>query len=507
MQSTALNQANFKERNSLNSIAKILFENIVLADKRNYLVLFSGGKLDIAELHMRIIILGTGYVGLVTGVCFAEMGQNVICYDPDESKIHLLTEMTAPFYEPGLDDLIERNVLAGRLHFTTNLTNSIKNARYCLVCVPTPQSPSGECDLQYIYNAIDNLCYNAQQDIITIIKSTIPVGTTEELRQRVETNLKKLGKSIQIDLVFVPEFLKESSALADCMKPDRIILGIDDLKLVPEIRELYSPFTLNHDRILVMSSRSAEMTKYAANAMLALRISFMNELSGLCEYTDANIHDVRIGIGSDQRIGHHFLYAGIGFGGSCFPKDLKALCATAKRYDYETPILESISEVNKAQRNRFIQKIKKKLFEEGNNTSPVIAIWGLSFKPETDDIRDAPSMEIIREFLRLGATLRLFDPKAMPKAKMTLTNDSLIWCKDEYDAANGADAILLLTEWKQFRFVDFDQIAGVMNRKLLFDGRNQYKPKELVKRGFEYHGVGVPSAHTIEDPSTFASRT
>ena len=432
-------------------------------------------------------MVGTGYVGLVTASCFAEMGHQVICLDIDAQKIANLKRGIIPIFEPGLIEVIERNVSAGRLSFTTDY-EAVKQATVCFLAVPTPSREDGSCDLSYVFAAASEIARHMDSEKIIVNKSTVPVGTGKYVKECIAAITDH-----SFDVVSNPEFLKEGSALHDCMKPDRIIIGAETPHAIKIMREIYSSFTINHDRIFVMDIVSAEMTKYAANAMLALRISFMNELSHLCEKVGANINQVRIGIGSDARIGYQFLYAGAGFGGSCFPKDIRALCATAKEHDLSLSILEACESVNEKQKTLLGKKILQHFSSVQGKT---IAIWGLSFKPDTDDIREAPALILIEELLRSGATLRVYDPVAMPNAKKIL-GDRVHYCKDEYDAAHDADALVLITEWKQFRFVDFSKIQ--LKQKVLFDGRNQYAFSDMKALGFEYFGIGVPSTRVSHE--------
>ncbi len=435
---------------------------------------------------MKILVIGTGYVGLVTGVCFAEMGHTVICLDIDEKKIQNLKNGIVPIYEPGLEELIRKNEKSGRLSFTTDLALGMKESAVCIIAVPTPSSSDGSCDLSYVKSAAKSIALHLTGYRVIVTKSTVPVGTSKIIRDTIEAHLKS---PIPFDIVSNPEFLKEGAAISDCMKPDRIILGVETEKAANIMKELYKAFTLNHDRIFIMDPASAEMTKYVANAMLATRISFMNEIAGLCEKLGANIHAVRQGIGSDHRIGYHFLYAGAGYGGSCFPKDIRALEAMARTADYETPILNAVDSVNEKQKKVLFKKIKSHF---GKLQDKTIAIWGLSFKPDTDDLREAPALKLIEELLAEGATLRLYDPVSMEKAQEKLNHPQIIWCKDEYDAAKSSDAIALVTEWKQFRFVDFETILGKMSGNSFFDGRNQYRKDEMKLKGFHYFGIGIP---------------
>ncbi len=450
---------------------------------------------------MRILMIGTGYVGLVTASCFAEMGHHVICLDIDHEKIKQLQNGIIPFFEPGLKEIVDRNVQAGRLFFTTSYEQGVLQSNVCFIAVPTPSSDDGSCDLSYVKAAAQTIAEHMDGYRLIVNKSTVPVGTADQVAHIIKASLEKLGKAFDFDVVSNPEFLKEGSAVQDCMKPDRVILGVEENRALDMMREIYSAFTLNHDRILTMDVRSAEMTKYAANAMLATRISFMNELAALCEKVGANVNHVRVGIGSDARIGYQFLYAGIGYGGSCFPKDIQALRATAKHAQIAMPILEAVEEINMRQRSLFTRKIVSHYASQGGLKGKTLAIWGLSFKPDTDDLRDAPSMTIIHELLSHGATLRLYDPVATTAAQKRLPpSPQLIFCKDEYEAAENADGIILVTEWKQFRFVNFETICTALKQRVFFDGRNQYKPKEMHAKGFHYYGVGyAPRKHSLVD--------
>ncbi|MFI5333535.1 MAG: UDP-glucose dehydrogenase family protein [Chlamydiales bacterium] len=441
---------------------------------------------------MKLLVVGTGYVGLVTGACFAEMGHEVTCLDIDQEKIENLQKGVVPIFEPGLTELVIRNASAGRLFFTTDYVQAVAENEICFLALPTPSRPDGSCDISFIVRAAEEIARLMSSYKLIAIKSTVQVGTCHKIYQRIEEILHKRNLDLSFDLVSNPEFLKEGSAVADCMKPDRIVLGVDTPRAEKLMRELYSSFTLNHDRIFTMDIASSELTKYAANAMLATRISFMNELAGLCEKVGANIHAVRVGIGSDTRIGYQFLYAGAGFGGSCFPKDLRALISTGREAGHPTPLLEAVEQVNETQKKLLSKKIADYFATRGGLRGKTIALWGLAFKPDTDDIREAPSLTLIEALQKEGANLRLFDPVAIPAAQKSLKISSgLSFCQDEYEAAAGADAIVLITEWKQFRFVDFSQISQQMKGKAFFDGRNQYKASEMHERGFDYFGIGV----------------
>lgn len=443
---------------------------------------------------MKILMVGTGYVGLVTAACFSEMGHHVTCLDIDEDKIVRLNQGIIPFFEPGLKELVERNTQAERLLFTTDYRFGVEQSDVCFLALPTPSNEDGSCNLSYIYSAASSIASHMNGYKIIVNKSTVPIGTGRLLKEHISKILKDRKLDIPFDIVSNPEFLKEGCAIADCMKPDRIILGVENVKVAKTMREIYSSFTVNHDRIFIMDLISAEMTKYAANAMLALRISFMNELARLCEMTGADIKQVRVGIGSDQRIGYHFLYAGAGYGGSCFPKDIRALCAIAKQHGLSLSILEAVDQVNEQQKKMLPKKIHAHFASQGGAKGKTIAIWGLSFKPETDDIREAPSLSVIRDLLDNGCFVRAFDPAAIPNVRKFLGHHPhLQFCRDEYEAAYHADAIALITEWKQFRFVDFPKILANLKQKIFFDGRNQYHFSEMKELGFEYFGTGVPS--------------
>lgn len=453
---------------------------------------------------MNILIVGTGYVGLVSAACFSEMGHHVISLDIDAKKIADLQKGILPIFEPGLQEIVERNTKAGRLVFTTDYAEGVNQSTVCFLAVPTPSQEDGSCDLSSVFTATSEIARHLNSYKIIVNKSTVPMGTAKQVKERIHSILTERGVKVSFDVVSNPEFLKEGSAIHDCMKPDRIILGVDNEMSAKIMREVYSAFTINHDRIFVMDPVSAEMTKYAANAMLALRISFMNELAHLCEKTGANIKQVRIGIGSDQRIGYQFLYAGAGFGGSCFPKDIRALAAMAKQHAIQMPILDSIDEVNKRQKRVLAGKILSYFSSQRGIKGKTIAIWGLSFKPDTDDIREAPSLSLIQDLLEHGACIRAYDPVAIPNARKVLGHDPRVcFCKDEYDAARGADAIVLVTEWKQFRFANFSRIIPHLKHKVFFDGRNQYHLSEMQNVGIEYFGIGVPSSRQDLDSLAF----
>ncbi|MDE3055138.1 MAG: UDP-glucose/GDP-mannose dehydrogenase family protein [Verrucomicrobiota bacterium] len=439
---------------------------------------------------MKIVIIGTGYVGLVTGSCFAEMGHQVFCLDIDQEKIASLERGILPIYEPGLQELVDRNKKQKRLHFTTDYA-IVQQAPIAFIAVPTPASSTGRCNLSYVESVARKIGKEILAPITLVNKSTVPVGTADSVSKWVHEEIAKRGLSFRCDVVSNPEFLKEGAAVQDCLKPDRIVIGSNAAQATALLREIYAPFQINSQRMLVMDVRSAEMTKYAANAMLATRISFMNEVARVCEEVGANVNDVRRGIGSDARIGPSFLYPGVGFGGSCFPKDLQALIATAEEAGVDPLLLKATSQVNCLQKERLGEKILRYFAMKGGLAGKKIAIWGLSFKPDTDDMRDAPSLHLIQTLLAEGASLRLFDPVAIPNAqKMLAHSPSIEWCQGAQEAAKGVDAIALITEWKEFRSVDFNSISAEMRGKVLFDGRNQYSAEEMQKRGFDYISIG-----------------
>jgi UDPglucose 6-dehydrogenase len=440
---------------------------------------------------MKLLVIGTGYVGLVAGACLAEMGHHVICLDINKEKIEMLQKGIIPIYEPGLEEMVKRNVNAHRLSFTTDYARSVASATVCFIAVDTPVTPNGDADLRQVSSVATSIAEHMDGYRIIVNKSTVPVGTANMVAEIIRTHLEKRSVSYDFDVVSNPEFLKEGNAIQDYMKPDRVIIGSNKESVIAIMKEIYSPFMLNHERLIVMDVASAEMTKYAANAMLATRISFMNELAGLCELTGADINKVRRGIGSDKRIGYSFLYAGPGFGGSCLPKDIRALRSHAEQLDYPMPIIDAVETINMLQK----QVVGKKIFEYFGSQDlkgKTIGILGLSFKPDTDDMREAPSLILIEQLLDAGAKVRLYDPVAMDNAKKIIPHSlSITWCSDELDAASGADALALITEWKQFRFLDFAAILSQMNGKAFFDGRNQYNPQEMAKKGFDYIGIGM----------------
>jgi UDPglucose 6-dehydrogenase len=444
---------------------------------------------------MEIAIVGTGYVGLVTGTCFAEMGIDVTCVDIDEQKIEKLKNGVIPIYEPGLEDMVLHNVKAGRLHFTTRLTDVLDNVQVIFSAVGTPPGEDGSADLRYVLDVARTIGQNMNQYVLLVTKSTVPVGTAKLVRQTIQNELDKRGVSIEFDVASNPEFLKEGDAINDFMSPDRVIVGVESEKAREIFTRLYRPFLINNFRVIFMDIPSAEMTKYAANSMLATRISFMNDIANLCEIVGADVNMVRKGIGTDQRIGSKFLYAGCGYGGSCFPKDIKALIQTAKEKGYEMKVLKAVEEVNDTQKEILYRKLVKHLGE--NLKGKTIAIWGLSFKPNTDDVREAPALLLIEKLTKAGCNIRVFDPVAIPETKKTLKRnltefvDQIHFAFDIYDAALESEALLLVTEWKEFRMPSWGVIRKAMKNPLILDGRNIYDKKELQELGFTYEGIGV----------------
>ncbi len=438
---------------------------------------------------MKLAVIGTGYVGLVTGTCFADMGNDVWCIDIDEKKILGLKKGILPIYEPGLDDLVKRNYDEGRLRFTTNLKEGIAGSLYAFIAVGTPSDEDGSADLQHVLEVARQIGRCVEKYIVIVDKSTVPVGTAEKVRQAVREELDKRGRNdIEFDVVSNPEFLKEGNAVDDFIKPDRVIIGADNARAADHMRELYSTFVRKGDRVMTMDIPSAELSKYAANAMLATRISFMNELSHLCEAAGADIESVRRGIGSDSRIGTAFLYAGIGYGGSCFPKDVKALIYTLKDFGFDAKILSAVEEVNKDQRVRFVNKVIAHMGEKLDGKT--LAVWGLAFKPQTDDMREAPAIDIITELRKRGASFKAYDPIAVENARSIIGDEKIEYVKNNYDTLKGADALLLLTEWHHFRKPDFEKIKSMMKAPLIFDGRNQYEPAKMKELGFTYYSIG-----------------
>ncbi len=431
---------------------------------------------------MNIAVVGTGYVGLVTGTCFAEMGNHVICVDIDANKVASMKAGKIPIYEPHLDVLFERNLKQGRLNFTTDLAAAVKDASIIFLALPTPPGEDGSADLSYILGVADQLGKLITDYKVVINKSTVPVGTAEKVDAAIKKNC-----TTPFDVVSNPEFLREGFAVDDFMKPDRVVIGTDSDKARKIMADLYAPFVRQGNPIYYMDARSSELTKYAANAFLATKITFMNEIANLCEKVGANVDMIRIGIGSDSRIGKRFLFAGIGYGGSCFPKDVQALAKTSEDYNYNFKVLSSVMDVNYAQRTIIVEKIRN--YFNNDLKGKKIAVWGLAFKPDTDDIREAPALFIIDQLLKDGATVSAFDPEAMNNVKKVV-GDKITYCDDAYSTVKGADALLIATEWSVFRTPEFDKMASMMNNKVIFDGRNLYDPVKMKELGFYYNSMG-----------------
>ena len=442
---------------------------------------------------MNLTVIGTGYVGLVTGTCFAEMGNTVTCVDTDESKVHRLKQGDIPIFEPGLEPLVVNNHEQGRLRFTTSLAEAMTDSDVFFIAVGTPPGEDGSADLRYVLAVAREIGRNLQRYGVVVDKSTVPVGTADKVRQAVQAELDARGVQVPFDVVSNPEFLKEGAAVDDFMRPDRIIIGAESEEAREIMRTLYADFSRNHDRILFMGVRDAEMTKYAANAMLATKISFMNEIAGLCDSLEVDVEKVRLGIGSDSRIGYSFIYPGCGYGGSCFPKDVKALIRMAEENRLEPVLLESVHRRNEAQKHVLFTKIGEHF---GSDLSGLtIGLWGLAFKPGTDDMREAPAVVLLHELIAAGARVRAYDPEAMEVARQELPrawfdSGSLELCRHQYDAVEGTDALVLVTEWKPFRHPDFRAMKTLMKQPVIFDGRNQYDPERLLGEGFVYRGIG-----------------
>jgi len=437
---------------------------------------------------MKIVVIGTGYVGLVTGTCFAEVGIDVVCIDVDQKKIQNLQNGIMPIYEPGLEEMVIRNAEKGRLHFSTSLKDNLADADVAFIAVGTPPGEDGSADLKYVIAVAKEIGANINDYIVVVTKSTVPVGTALKVREALQSELNSRAKSIAFDVASNLEFLKEGAAIEDFLKPDRIVVGVESKKAEDVMRKLYKPFLLNGHPIIFMDVPSAEMTKYAANAMLATKISFMNDIANLCEIMGADVNLVRKGIGSDPRIGNRFIYPGIGYGGSCFPKDVKALIKTAAENSYNMRILNAVEEVNNDQKSVLFNKINTHF--QSDLTGKVFAVWGLSFKPKTDDMREAPSLVIIEKLLQMGAKVKAYDPVAMHEAKKDL-GDSIHFASDMNEALIDSDALLIITEWPEFRTPNFEVMGRLMKNKLVFDGRNIYDLSEMKDNGFEYYCIGI----------------
>ncbi|HET7809245.1 MAG TPA: UDP-glucose/GDP-mannose dehydrogenase family protein [Steroidobacteraceae bacterium] len=438
---------------------------------------------------MRVTIFGSGYVGLVTGACLADVGNDVVCVDVDARKIEGLKQGIVPIHEPGLDTLIKANIEAERLKFTTSAEEGVAHGLFQLIAVGTPPDEDGSADLRYVLTVARTIGQHMNEYKVVITKSTVPVGTSDKVRNAVAETLQKRGVEVEYDVVSNPEFLKEGAAIEDFMRPDRVVVGTDNPRVTELLRALYDPFTRSRERLVIMDLRSAELTKYAANAMLATKISFMNELANLAERFGADIEKVRVGIGSDPRIGYHFIYPGVGYGGSCFPKDVQALARSARSVGYEPRLLDSVEAVNAAQKRTLFEKISRHF--EGNLRGRTFALWGLAFKPGTDDMREAPSRVLLEQLWSAGASVRAFDPAAMNETRRIFgERPDLVLCKRARETLEGADALIIVTEWKEFRSPDFDNLKKQLKSPVVFDGRNLYDPSMMKKQGFSYYAVG-----------------
>jgi UDPglucose 6-dehydrogenase len=438
---------------------------------------------------MRVTIFGSGYVGLVTGACLAEAGNHVVCVDVDAKKIERLNQGEVPIHEPGLDTLIKRNAAAGRLEFTTDAAKGVEHGLFQIIAVGTPPDEDGSADLRYVLAVARTIATHMSRYCVVITKSTVPVGTADKVRAELVGTLKKRDANLEFDVVSNPEFLKEGAAIEDFMKPDRVVVGTDNPRTQELMRALYEPFIRQHDRLIVMDIRSSELTKYAANAMLATKISFMNELANIAERVGADIEKVRVGIGSDPRIGYSFIYPGAGYGGSCFPKDVQALVRSSRDVGHQPAILEAVEAVNNRQKELLVSKLRRHF--SGRMQGLTVALWGLAFKPNTDDMREAPARTIIDLLTKEGVKVQAYDPVAAEEAgRIYGQRDDLTLCKNAYEAAKGADALLIVTEWKEFRSPDFDRLKQELKSPLIFDGRNIYDPGMLGRFGFTYYAIG-----------------
>lgn len=440
---------------------------------------------------MKVAVVGTGYVGLVTGTCLADMGNTVWCVDVDEHKIVNLQKGIIPIYEPGLENMVKNNSQLNHLRFTTKIEEALEKANICFIAVGTPMGEDGSADLHYVLEVAKSIGKCMNHHMYVIDKSTVPVGTALKVRETIQAELDARGSDLTFDVISNPEFLKEGTAVGDCMRPDRIVIGVDNQEAADVMQELYMPYVRNTENFIIMDIASAEMTKYTANAMLATKISFMNEISNICEKVGADVNKVRRGIGSDQRIGYSFIYAGCGYGGSCFPKDVQALIRTSHQYGYMPQMLEAVEAVNFRQKQVIPAKVVKRFGED--LTGKTFAVWGLSFKPDTDDMRESAAITIINELTAKGAKIKAYDPKAVEEAKNCYLkgNDKVEYMDSKYDALNDADAMILVTEWKEFRSPDMDEIKKRLKNAIVFDGRNQYDKKMMKRNGFEYYQIGV----------------
>ena len=439
---------------------------------------------------MNITVIGTGYVGLVSGTCFAEMGNKVMCVDIDSDKIEKLNQGIIPIFEPGLEPMVLKNINNNNLYFTTELNKALQNSEIAFIAVGTPMGDDGSADLQYVLEVAKSIGQSMKKRLIVVDKSTVPVGTADKVKSTIQKELDFRNSDLKFDVVSNPEFLKEGAAIADFMKPDRVVIGADSEIAFKKMKELYSSFFRSHDRFIKMDIRSAEMTKYAANAMLATKISFINEIANICERIGADVNQVRIGIGSDQRIGYNFIYPGAGYGGSCFPKDVKALIKIAEDNDYSAQLITAVEEVNNLQKFVIVKKIIRCFGEDLSELT--FGIWGLAFKPGTDDMREAPAIYIISELVKRGAKIKAYDPKAMNEAKYHYLKEleNVTYFSSKYDVLDDSDSLVLLTEWKEFRSPDFDKIKAQLKSPIIFDGRNQYLNYDLEDKGFKYYRIG-----------------
>ncbi len=445
---------------------------------------------------MKVAIVGSGYVGLVTGACFSEVGIDVVCVDINQKKIEDLKKGIIPIYEPGLEDMIHRNMKKNRLEFTTSIADALKDCEVLFIAVGTPPDEDGSADLKYVL-AVARDCGKHMNDYLLVVtKSTVPVGTAEKVRAAIKDELNKRKANIEFDVASNPEFLKEGAAIDDFLKPDRIVIGLESARAQDLMKSLYKPFTLNGHPVIFMDIVSAEMTKYAANSMLAAKISFMNDIANLCEIVGADINLVRKGIGSDTRIGSKFIYPGIGYGGSCFPKDVQALIRTASEYNYDLRVLQAVEAVNQDQKLVLFNKILK--YFKGDLKGKTIALWGLSFKPQTDDMREAPSLIIVKKLLEAGAKIKAYDPVAIKEAKHHF-GDTITYCEDQYETLLEADALAILTEWAEFKFPNFKMMGRLLNQQVVFDGRNIYDKNEMKAAGFTYFCIGVKTISEAEE--------
>ncbi len=439
---------------------------------------------------MRVSIFGTGYVGLVTGTCLAEVGHDVLCVDVDAGKVERLHQGIIPIYEPGLEPMVKANHAAGRLDFTTDAARAIAHGEVVFIAVGTPPDEDGSADLQYVLQVARTIGQHLEAPAIVVDKSTVPVGTADRVRATIAGVLEARGADIAFDVVSNPEFLKEGAAVEDCMRPDRIVLGVDHPRAAEKLKRLYAPFNRNHDRFVVMDVRSAELTKYAANAMLATKISFMNEIANIAERVGADVEMVRKGIGSDPRIGWHFIYPGAGYGGSCFPKDVQALARTAQQVGHEPLLLDAVEAVNERQKGH-LHELVTRHYGDGGIAGKTFAVWGLAFKPDTDDMREASSRRLLAQLWESGARVRAYDPEAADEARRIFgERDDLVLCASAADALDGADALVVVTEWKQFRSADLAQVRARLGDAVVFDGRNIYRPEDAEDAGLAYYGIG-----------------